>query len=106
MNTEVLEISEFHPRPGMQDGLCAVLPEVMDLIRGAEGCLGATFYRSVERPDIYRLTVRWRALDDHTVAFRQSPAFPRLQALLGGLLTAPPSVEHYRDACPPGAIRQ
>jgi hypothetical protein len=37
----------------------------------------------------------WDTLEDHTVHFRQSPAFAQWRAIVGPFFAAPPVVEHF-----------
>jgi hypothetical protein len=37
----------------------------------------------------------WDTLENHTVEFRQSPAFQQWRAIVGGYFAAPPAVEHF-----------
>ena len=38
--------------------------------------------------------IYWATLEDHTVGFRQSDAFPAWRAIVGPFFTQPPVVEH------------
>jgi quinol monooxygenase YgiN len=61
----------------------------------AKGCRGYKVHRSQESPERYVLQVVWDTLEDHTLGFRQSPAFARWRALIGPFFAAPPTVEHF-----------
>jgi hypothetical protein len=38
--------------------------------------------------------IYWATLEDHTVGFRQSDAFPAWRAIVGPFFAQPPVVEH------------
>ncbi|MFG1193443.1 MULTISPECIES: antibiotic biosynthesis monooxygenase family protein [Xanthobacter] len=60
----------------------------------AAGCLEFALYRVVETPDVYRLAVTWRTIEDHTVTFRASDGFKRWREEVLPFFAAPPSVTH------------
>lgn len=60
----------------------------------AEGCVGVALHRVIETPDVYRLVVRWRSVEDHMVTFRQSEAFGISRACVSPWFAAPPVVTH------------
>jgi hypothetical protein len=41
------------------------------------------------------LMIFWDTLEDHTVHFRQSPAFAEWRAIVGPFFASPPVVEHF-----------
>ena len=51
----------------------------------------------IENPEDFLLLVWWDTLEDHTVGFRQSPAFTEWRAILGPLFAAPPAVVHHHE---------
>lgn len=63
----------------------------------AEGCEGVSLHRVVETPEVYRLAVTWRTLEDHTVGFRQSEGFQAWRALASPFFARPPKVTHSRE---------
>lgn len=60
----------------------------------AEGCLGTALHRVIEKPDTYRLLVKWRSVEDHMVTFRASEGFRHWRAAMAGYFAAPPVVTH------------
>ncbi|TWC77294.1 quinol monooxygenase YgiN [Rhizobium sp. SJZ105] len=62
-----------------------------------EGCLGLALHRLVEKPNVYRLIVKWRTVEDHTVTFRQSEGFLRWRELASPFFSKPPVVTHSAD---------
>ena len=49
----------------------------------------------MESPQRYLLVIRWDSLENHTVDFRQSPAFAEWRSIVGQFFAAPPKVEHF-----------
>jgi quinol monooxygenase YgiN len=87
--TEVAEIRVTDPA-GFEAAVAAARPHFL----AAEGCLDLSLHRVVETPDTYRLLVKWRSLEDHTVTFRGSEGFQKWRALASPFFVAPPSVTH------------
>ena len=65
------------------------------VIAHAKGFQGYKVNRSIESPGRYVLTIEWDTLEDHTVGFRESPAFADWRAIVGPFFAAPPVVEHF-----------
>jgi len=65
------------------------------VISNAKGFQRFKVNRSVESPGRYLLTIHWDTLEDHTVGFRESPAFAEWRAIVGPFFAAPPVVEHF-----------
>jgi heme-degrading monooxygenase HmoA len=65
------------------------------VISHAKGFQGFKVNRSIESPGRYLLTIHWDTLEDHTVGFRESPAFAEWRAIVGPFFAAPPVVEHF-----------
>lgn len=69
------------------------------VIAHAQGFKGYKVNRSIESPGRYILTIYWDTLEDHTVGFRQSPAFAEWRAIVGPFFVQPPVVEHLELVC-------
>lgn len=91
----VMEIAEFTAQPGQGDAFAAGLAQGIEVIRSAEGCLSAEWHRAIENPEEFVLLVRWRAIEDHLVTFRQGPLFPAYRQPIAGLFVDAPRVRHY-----------
>ena len=65
------------------------------VIAQAKGFQGFKVNRSIESPGRYLLTIYWDTLEDHTVGFRESPAFADWRAIVGPFFAQPPVVEHF-----------
>ena len=72
----------------------AILRGVTTVIAQSKGFKGYKVNRSIETPGRYILNIYWDTLEDHTVAFRGSEAFPQWRAIVGSFFIQPPVVEH------------
>lgn len=86
---EVAEIPVNDPA-GFEAAVAAARPYFL----AAEGCLDLALHRVVETPDTYRLLVKWRRIEDHTVTFRASEGFQKWRALASPYFAGPPVVTH------------
>lgn len=91
----ILEIAEFTAQPGKEAAFIAGIERGLAVIRQAEGNLSAQYLVAVENPAEITLLLRWRALEDHTVTFRNGPLFPAYRAEIAGLFVDAPRVRHY-----------
>ena len=66
-----------------------------EVIAASRGFISLQLHRGIERPDQYTLLIRWETLEDHTVGFRESDAFPRWRELIGPYFEGQPVVEHW-----------
>ena len=69
------------------------------VIARAKGFQGYKVNRSQETPGRYVLMIYWATLEDHTVGFRQSPAFTEWRGIVGPFFLQPPVVEHFELVC-------
>ena len=80
-------------------GTCAAFEEAFrratPLIAASPGYQAHTLQRRTEAPGRYLLLVEWATLEDHTVGFRQSPAYGEWRALLHPFYDPFPTVEHF-----------
>jgi heme-degrading monooxygenase HmoA len=72
----------------------AITRGVTTVIAHAKGFQGYKVNRSQETPGRYILMIYWATLEDHTVGFRQSDAFPAWRAIVGPFFAQAPVVEH------------
>jgi heme-degrading monooxygenase HmoA len=92
----ILELADIRIQPGqnaafeeaIQRGLATVISQ-------ARGFNGFKVNRGIESPGRYLLQIFWDTLEDHTVGFRESPAFAQWRAIAGPFFAAPPTVEHF-----------
>ena len=92
----ILEHADIRIDPAKAaDFEAAILHGANTVIAQAKGFKGFKVNRSVESPGRYILNIYWDTLEDHTVGFRQSPAFTEWRAIVGPYFANPPSVEHF-----------
>lgn len=92
----ILEIADIRIQPGQQAAFeDAIQRGVNTVISKAKGFEGAKINHSIESPERYVLQIFWTTLEDHTVGFRQSPAFAEWRAIVGPFFAGPPLVEHF-----------
>lgn len=92
----ILEVADIRISAGQQaafdEAICRGLETV---ISQAKGFRGYKVNRGIESPERYVLMIWWDTLEDHTVGFRQSPAFAAWRAIVGPFFAQPPQVEHF-----------
>jgi heme-degrading monooxygenase HmoA len=91
----VLERAQFRITPGREDEFEQAFAQAGLLLARSHGFLSATLSRGIESPSTYLLLVEWETLEDHTVGFRESPAFGEWRGLIGHLFDGAPDVEHF-----------
>ncbi|QCB48079.1 antibiotic biosynthesis monooxygenase family protein [Hydrogenophaga sp. PAMC20947] len=69
------------------------------VVSKAKGFQGFKVHRSIETQGRYILTIDWDTLEDHTVGFRESPAFAEWRAIVGPFFAQAPVVEHLELVC-------
>jgi heme-degrading monooxygenase HmoA len=92
----VVEIAQIEIKPGMEAEFEAGVTEAAPIFKRARGCEGMELHRSVEKPQRYRLLVKWATVENHTVDFRGSDDFQEWRKLVGHCFAAAPDVEHTR----------
>jgi len=92
----ILELADIRIHPGQQAAFDEAIQRGLDtVIRKARGFRGFKVNKGIENPERYVLMIFWETLEDHTVAFRQSPAFTEWRSIVGPFFAAPPVVEHF-----------
>ncbi len=92
MYREIAEITVTDPA-----GFEAAVAKAKPIFLAAEGCHGLTLRRVVETPEVYRLVVEWRSVEDHMVTFRESEGFQAWRALASPFFAGPPKVTHSSE---------
>ena len=98
----IIEIAQLTIRPGSERQFEAAFLTAIKVLGGSKGYLTHELQRSVETPNRYALIVRWQTLEDHTVGFRQSPAFTEWRGHIGPFFESPPVVEHFQSVTAAG----
>lgn len=92
----ILELADIRIHPGQQAAFDeAIVRGVSTVIAKAKGFQGYKVNKGIENPERYILEIFWETLENHTVDFRESPAFAEWRAIVGPFFAAPPSVEHF-----------
>lgn len=92
----ILELADIRIQPGQQAAFDeAIQRGLRTVIARAKGFEGFKINKGIESPERYVLQIFWATLEDHTVAFRQSPLFAEWRAIVGPFFAAPPVVEHF-----------
>ena len=92
----ILEVAEFRIKPGTQaDFDAAIKRGVETVIAKAKGYRGYKVHKGIESPERYLLMIHWDTVENHTVDFRQSPAFQEWRAFVSPYFAAPPVTEHF-----------
>jgi len=92
----VVEIAMLEVKEGQAAAFEAAFAAAGAILTAVSGCLGYDLARCVEAPNRYALSVRWRALEDHTQGFRGSPQHQEFRRLLGDFYASAPAVQHFR----------
>lgn len=92
----ILELADFRIQAGQQEAFNAVIQKGIDqIISKSKGFCGYKLNHGIESPERYVLMIFWATLENHTVDFRESPAFTEWRALVGPYFAAAPHVEHF-----------
>jgi heme-degrading monooxygenase HmoA len=92
----ILELADITIAPGKQAEFDAAIQHgVTTVISKAKGFSGFQVHKGIESAERYLLMIRWETLENHTVDFRESPAFQEWRALVGPFFAKPPTVEHF-----------
>lgn len=92
----ILEVADIRIHPGQQAAFDdAIQRGLRDVIAHAPGYAGYKVNKGIESPERYLLMIFWQTLEDHTVGFRQSPAFAEWRSIVGPFFASPPVVEHF-----------
>lgn len=92
----ILEIADIRIHADQQTAFDeAIQRGLATVISKARGYRGFKVNKGIEHPERYVLMIFWDTLEDHTVHFRQSPAFAEWRAIVGPFFASPPQVEHF-----------
>lgn len=92
-----IEIAQIDVKSGSEAEFEAGVRKAKPLFARAKGCKGMELQRSVEKPNRYRLFVKWDTLENHTVDFRNSADFQEWRRLVGHCFESAPQVEHTKQ---------
>jgi heme-degrading monooxygenase HmoA len=89
----ITEIAQLDIKPGSEKDFEAAVAKARAAFGRSKGFHGFELHRSIEKPQRYRLMVKWETLENHTVDFRGSENFTEWRGLVG-YFAAPPEVDH------------
>jgi heme-degrading monooxygenase HmoA len=94
----ILELVNIRIQPGKQTEFDAAVQRGLEQVIGkAKGYEGHVINKCIEAPERYVLQIYWATLENHTVDFRESPAFQEWRAVVSPFFAAPPTVEHFNQ---------
>lgn len=92
----ILELADFSIQPDQNAAFEEAIERgLTTVIREAKGFEGFKVNRCIENPQRYVLQIFWNTLQDHTVGFRESPAFAEWRAIVGPFFASAPVVQHF-----------
>nr|WP_314859750.1 antibiotic biosynthesis monooxygenase family protein [uncultured Undibacterium sp.] len=92
----ILELADIQIHIGQQDAFdAAIVRGLHEVIAHAKGFRGFKVNKGIESPERYVLMIFWDTLENHTIDFRQSPAFAEWRSIVGSFFAAPPGVAHF-----------
>ena len=92
----ILELADIRIHPGQQAAFDAAIQRgIADVVSKAKGFEGYKVNKGIESPERYILQIFWATLENHTIDFRESPAFADWRAIVGPFFAGPPTVEHF-----------
>ena len=92
----ILELVDIRIQPGQQAAFDeAIQRAISTVVSKAKGFQGYKINKGIESPERYVLQIFWDTLENHTVDFRESPAFTEWRAIVGPFFAGPPTVEHF-----------
>jgi len=92
----ILELADIRIQPGQQAAFDAAIQRgIEEVISKAKGFQGYKVNKGIESPERYILQIFWDTLENHTIDFRESPAFAEWRAIVGPFFAGPPTVEHF-----------
>ena len=92
----ILELADIRIHSGQQALFEAAIERGLNtVIAKASGFRGFKVNKGIESPERYLLQIFWASLEDHTVGFRQSPAFAQWREIVSPYFAVPPTVEHF-----------
>ena len=93
----ILELVDIRIQPGQQAAFDeAIQRAISTVVSKAKGFQGYNINKGIESPERYLLQIFWDTLENHTIDFRESPAFTEWRAIVGPFFAGPPTVEHFK----------
>lgn len=93
----ILEVAILNVKPDLNKDFEAAFQIAKEIIITMPGYISHELQQCLENSNQYILLVRWQALEDHTIGFRQSPQYQKWRTLLHHFYDPFPTVEHYES---------
>lgn len=93
----IQEIFTLEVKPGTEVSFEKAFSQATNIMKQAEGFLGAQLQRCLEQQGKYLVAVSWESVEAHVNDFKNSAAFQEMKALLGPFYLTVPQVEHYKN---------
>src|SRR5438105_13407680 len=90
----ITEVAQIDVKPGTEKDFEAAVAKARAAFGRAKGFHGFELHRSIEKPQRYRLMVKWETLENHTVDFRGAEDFAEWRALAGPHFASAAEVVH------------
>ncbi len=90
----ILELVKWKIKPGNEDAFEEAFRSAEKYLESAEGYIRHAFYRCLESPNQYSLTVEWETLEHHIEGFRGSADYQDYKALISPYYESG-VLEHY-----------
>lgn len=92
----ILELADIQIKPGQNAAFDEALQHAFNtVVSKAKGFKGYTINKGIESPERYLVQLFWETLENHTVDFRESPAYTEWRSIVGPFFAGPPTVEHF-----------
>jgi heme-degrading monooxygenase HmoA len=85
----IFEIAEIEVKPNEEEAFEAAVAKAEPLFRRAKGCHGMELQRTIEKPLLYRLVVKWETVEDHMVHSSVALKTSKSGASLWGRISQP-----------------
>lgn len=92
----ILEAAMLQVKKGMEQEYEKAFRKASKIISSMEGYISHELQRCMEAEGKYLLLVKWEALEDHTIGFRQSNEYQEWKKLLHHFYNPFPTVEHFQ----------
>jgi len=90
----ILEMSRVQILPGKEAEFEKVFYEACDILSTLKGYLGGDLEKSIDKPGLYYMMIRWETLENHLVDFPASEQAARAMPLVLPLFDGMPKADH------------
>ncbi len=100
----ITEIAQIDVKPGTEKDFEAAVAKARAAFGRSKGFHGFELHKSIEKPQRYRLMVKWETLENHTVDFRGSDNFAGVARAGWPVLRGATRCRAYRDGAEFGGL--